>query len=322
MADVREVLVSLGCGCRCGHPVIKSNSAAQWRVDVSAARAATDDWYMSTGQDAYRAARRKAIDEVRLVLRATDDLSRIEPAILREIPSVLATLRMSTAPPVARERLAALSRTGRPLMMSLEQDRLPARVSATELDAQLTRVCRVLEKLLDHDLFPWLDQHRPAEEAEREVAALVVADRRCESIGEPILRQAERQRQAQALTSWLAEHGYTEHIGPLADLPPGSYCTRPVMVDGVTTLREGPADAIVRPAGSRPSRPVMIKAVPRSATGTGSAHLETLRLGPVGDVRVLLLIGVADDAFLRRASSAGLEWVWEHRLDDLVRVGL
>jgi hypothetical protein len=185
-------------------------------------------------------------------------------------------------------------------------------------------VCAVLSQLLDRELFGWLDQGRPAATTERRFAATLVADRRCEAIGEQILRQAERQRQAGALMRWLDKAGYQDHPGPPTELPRGGYLVGPVGVEGINVLGERLVNAVIRPAsGAGNGRLVVVKAVPRtaasSASGTTSAHAAQLRTNRVVTV---LLIGVADRKFLHQVASAGLDWVWEHRLDDLSLVGL
>lgn len=302
--------------------MINADRLGLWRVDASAARTSADDWYVESGRMAYQAARRAMIDQVREVLALTDDLRRIEPAMLRRTPSALATLRMSTAPPIARERLAGLSRTERPLLTALEQDRLPARVSPSELEAQLARVCAVIGRLLDHDLFGWLDQERSVDESERAFAAMVVADRRCEAVGEQVLRQAERQRQAHGLTEWLAAHGYREHAGRMSELPTGAYLAGPRAGDGSAPSSERGVDTVVRPRAGAATRAVVVRALPRPAPGSLTRASAEAALLAVDDVTVVLLIGVADPRFLRQCAAAGQDWVWEHRLDDLSLTGL
>jgi hypothetical protein len=306
--------------------MINAHKGQRWIVDLSAARDATDEWYMRSGRLAYETARRATVDEVTEVLRATDDLRRIEPDLLRQSPAALTTLRMSTAPPVARDRLAGLSRTERPLLTALEQDRLPSRLSASELDAQLSRVCAVLAQMLDRDLFDWLEQDRPAEDPERTFAATLIADRRCESVGESILRQAERERQARALARWLDARGYTEHVGSVSDLQAGGYRLGPVGLDAASTLGERTVDAVIRPRDPRGhTHQIVLRSVPRAvgSVGFSPVGLSAAATGARSDeTTVLLLVGVADQRFLRQGAAAGLDWIWEHRLDDLALVGL
>ena len=58
---------------------------------------------------AFRASREKATGDAEATLEATDRLTNIEPAVIRESPGMLSTLRMSTCPPFAADRLIGLA---------------------------------------------------------------------------------------------------------------------------------------------------------------------------------------------------------------------
>lgn len=76
----------------------------------------------------------------------------------------------------------------------MEKDKLPKRINATELDRQLGRICEIISEVLDRDIFAWLDEGRDASDREREQASMIVADRLCGSMADPIIRNAHEKR--------------------------------------------------------------------------------------------------------------------------------
>jgi len=85
------------------------------------------------------------------------DLRNLNAATLKTNPGALPTLRMCTAPPLAVDRLIGLADVSRNLVGRMEKSKLPTKIQAAALDAELTKLCRILSRLLDRDIFPWLD---------------------------------------------------------------------------------------------------------------------------------------------------------------------
>ena len=77
----------------------------------------------------------------------------------------------------------------------MELGKLSGRMAAEVLDDNLNKVCYVLSKLLDHDIFPWLDAAKDPTDHERDRASTIVADRLCSAVANPIVRNAQEQRQ-------------------------------------------------------------------------------------------------------------------------------
>ncbi|MEK7731567.1 MAG: XamI family restriction endonuclease, partial [Planctomycetota bacterium] len=72
-------------------------------------------------------------------------------------PSALSTLRMCTAPPLAVDRLIGLADASKNLVGRMEDGKLPTKLMDQSLDVELSKLCRILTKLLDRDIFQWLD---------------------------------------------------------------------------------------------------------------------------------------------------------------------
>ena len=266
----------------------------------------------------------------------TRDFANLEPSLLKATPNVVRTLRMATAPPLAVDRLVGLSYTKQSLVKTLEQGELPKRMKANDLQDQLERISAILSELLDVDIFPWLTEDRPATEVERSRAASIVADRLCGAIANPIIRNAQEQRQLAVIGSYLEDLGYREQPHPtnasLTDMEPGTFAFRMnIEVEGGSGIVNIPTDVVIQPLEpAADGLPVLIEA--KSAgdfTNTNKRRKEeatTVRqlTNTYGDgVRfVLFLCGYFNSGYLGYEAAEGIDWVWEHRVEDLVELGL
>ncbi len=114
---------------------------------------------------------------------------------------------MCTAPPLAVDRSIGLAGANKSLIGSMEEGKLAKRMKADLLEENLTKVCRVLTKLLDRGIFPWLDARHDPTDHERDRASTIVADRLCSAVANPIVRNAQEQRQLALVGDWLDQRG-------------------------------------------------------------------------------------------------------------------
>jgi hypothetical protein len=84
---------------------VNSNKPELWKEDVAASVDLYNNWFLAAAPSAFRESRAKSSEKVRLAFTQTEDLASIAPSILERNPAVLSILRMSTAPPIARDRL-------------------------------------------------------------------------------------------------------------------------------------------------------------------------------------------------------------------------
>ena len=165
---------------------------------------------------------------------------------------------------------------------------------------------------------------------------MIVADRRCGASSDPIIRNAQERRQLAAIKAWLESRGYTYAGTGLAfdQLAPATFSFRlnvPVKLeDGIKQINI-PIDAVVMPKKSRAgSLPLLIEA--KSAgdfTNTNKRRKEEaikisqLRRAYGPRVQfILFLCGYFDSGYLGYEAAEGIDWVWEHRIDDLKKFGL
>jgi type II restriction enzyme len=314
---------------------INADKPHLWKADIAASVDQFNDWFMRFAPEAFRSTRVRTTERVKADLLATRDLRELDVATLRANPSALPTLRMCTAPPLAVDRLVGLAGASKSLISSMEDERLPARMNAELIEANLQRVCGVLTKLLDRDIFPWLGGTQGPTAHQRERASTIVADRLCSAVANPIVRNAQEKRQLELIGQWLGKLGYRHEQPapgrPLAEMPAGTFAFRVNVVAEKPRKVNIPIDAVIQPRNTRKAGlPVLIEA--KSAgdfTNTNKRRKEEatkihqLKATYGNEIRyVLFLCGYFGPSYLGYEAAEGIDWVWEHRIDDFRKLGL
>ena len=314
---------------------INADKPHLWKADIAASVDQFNQWFMQFAPQAFRSTRVKATEHVKAALLATRDLRSIDAATLKANPSSLPTLRMCTAPPLAVDRLIGLADASKNLVGRMEAGKLPTKLKDQDLDMELSKLCRILVKLLDRDIFPWLDAAKAPTDHERDRAATIVADRLCSAVANPIVRNAQEQRQLALLGDWLDKRGYRRQphpVGtPLAAMQAGTYSFRMNLAVGKAVKVNIPIDVVIQPQKLRKDRlPILIEA--KSAgdfTNTNKRRKEeAMKIHQLqathgeGVQFVLFLCGYFGSDYLGYEAAEGIDWVWEHRIDDLTKLGL
>ena len=236
-----------------------------WKADIAASVDQFNQWFMRFAPSAFRSTRVETTAHVKSALLATRDLRSIDAATLINNPGALATLRMCTAPPLAVDRLIGLADANKNLVGRMEDGKLPARMSTAELNAELSKLCRIISKMLDRDIFPWLDALNEPSGQERERASTIVADRLCSAVANPIIRNAQEQRHLKLVGDWLDARGYKKqsHPGanPLTEMEAATYTFRMNVTVGKTLKVNIPVDVAIQPKQPRRDRlPILLEA--------------------------------------------------------------
>jgi hypothetical protein len=189
--------------------------------------------------------------------------------------------------------------------------------------------------LIDHDIFPWLNAGKEPTDHERDRASTIVADRLCSAVANPIVRNAQEQRQLALLGDWLDKRGYRKQSHPsgkpLAEMEPGTYSFRMNLAVGKSVKVNIPVDVVIQPRKPRKGRlPILVEA--KSAgdfTNTNKRRKEEatkihqLQASYSKDVcLILFLCGYFGSDYLGYEAAEGIDWVWEHRIDDMAKLGL
>ncbi|CAG0942800.1 hypothetical protein ANRL1_01079 [Anaerolineae bacterium] len=175
---------------------VNADKVHLWKTDVAQSVDFYNAWFMRFAPKTYRSTRVTTTLQVKAALEQTANLTNISPQVLRSAPAILPILRMVTAPPLARDRLIGLAGISPNLVKSMEIDqRLPPQLNATTVEADLQKIGEIIKRLTDQDLFPWLASKQKPTAVEVERAATIVADRLCGAMADPIIRNAQEQRQ-------------------------------------------------------------------------------------------------------------------------------
>jgi hypothetical protein len=307
----------------------------RWKADTQRSVDNYNRWFLEYAPIAYRETRTRTTLYVEDILLRTDNLRRLTGDLLFQHPDALEMLRMSTAPPIARDRLAGLAQVSKRLIENMERHgRISANLTEIAVREQLERIATVIIQLIDRDIFTWFNGiGEPAVEDVRRVST-VVADRLSGVLTDTLIRNAQEEHQLQLITWWLEARGYTpSEVRSPWQMQPGTFAHRVK----VAAMQEGnivvniPIDTVIMPfSASVGELPVLVEA--KSAgdfTNTNkrrkeeATRMRQLRHAFGEQVRFILLLGgYFDSGYLGYEAAEGIDWVWEHRMDDLVEFGL
>lgn len=318
---------------------INADKPHLWKPDTRASVDQFNQWFMKFAPRAYRDTRKKTIESVEQGLTLTKDLLTITPDVLKANPGILPTLRMSTCPPLARDRLIGLADSTKNLVGCLEEGVLPVQMAPEDLDAHLKKLTGIVSQMLDVDIFPWLQEKRRPSEEERYRSSTIVADRLCGAVAEPIVRNAQEKRQLAIIQKYLEDRGYKLKAHPavtaLNQMEPSTFSFRlNVLVKPSTAEAKSikiPIDAVIQPKKAKlPHLPILIEA--KSAGDFTNVNKrrkeEATKINQLkatygkGVVFVLFLCGYFDAAYLGYEAAEGIDWIWEHRTEDLDQLGI
>ena len=318
---------------------VNNNKPRQWKADIARSVDMYNDWFMEFAPVAFRDTRVQTTRDVEAALQATAHLTNINPEIFRNNPDILPTLRMSTCPPLAVDRLIGLAGVPAGMVKRMENEKqLPVRMAATDVDRELVKIGSIIEKMADPDIFVWLEPGKAPTKTELRRAATIVADRLCGSVANPIIRNAQEKRQLAAIKAWLEARGYTQLLPGNGDrfdaMPPGTFSFRmnvPVKLENMVKGVNIPIDAVIMPRGAKAKQlPLFFEA--KSAgdfTNTNKRRKEEAvkmtQLRNTFGKKVqfnLFLCGYFDTGYLGYEAAEGIDWVWEHRIDDLALFGI
>ena len=310
-----------------------------WKPDIALSVDFYNNWFMQFAPKAYRDTRIATTQQVESALAETANLTNITSALLRQHPEVLPILRMAAAPPIARDRLIGLAGVSPNLVKNMEEkQRIPPRADIATLDAELTKISQIIARLLDKDIFPWLESGQQPMETEVQRAATIVADRLCGAISDPIVRNAQERRQLAMIKQWLEQRDYSYVRGgaglSFETMQPGTFSFRlniPVLLQSGSKQINIPIDVAIAPINSSLGEfPLLIEAKsagdytnPNKRRKEEAIKMTQLRSSYGNNVRfILFLCGYFDSGYLGYEAAEGIDWVWEHRIEDLGLFGI
>lgn len=217
------------------------------------------------------------------------------------------------------------------------EKKLPTRLKGAVLDAELRKIGKIIKRMADPDIFVWFKRSAPPAKEEIHRAATIVADRLCGSVANPIIRNAQEKRQLASIKAWLKARQYKQiQSGEgirFKDMLLGTFGFRmnvPVTLEGGKRVNI-PVDTVIMPKKAKTGDfPIFFEA--KSAGDFTNVNKrrkeEAVKMSRLRDtygkkVRFnLFLCGYFDSGYLGYEAAESIDWVWEHRIDDLEKFGL
>jgi len=207
-----------------------------------------------------------------------------------------------------------------------------------EVDAGLRKISRLIMHMTDRDIFPWLDTGKTPSDEEVHRASTIVADRLCGAQSDPIIRNAQEKRQLGSIRQWLEQRGYSS-VGSgrgldFKEMERGTFIFHhniPVRLASERKQVRIPVDAVIMPKLAETGEmPLLVEAKsagdftnPNKRRKEEAMKITQLRKTYGGGVRyILFLCGYFDSGYLGYEAAEGIDWVWEHRIDDLAEFGV
>ena len=311
-----------------------------WKCDIIQSVDLYNSWFMEFAPSAFRETRVFTAKRVELALIDTNYLQDISVDLLKNHPEVLPILRMSTCPPIARDRLVGLAGVTKSLVENMENisnPRVSPRMAEDRLLKELTKIANTINRMADPDIFVWLYEGRAPTDEEVQRCATIIADRLCGAVADPIIRNAQEKRQLTAITKFLSDRGYIEaSLGTkYSEMIPGTFSFHTDVPVYVAERSEDtvniPVDVVILSKSAKNGEfPLLIEA--KSAgdfTNVNkrrkeeAAKMRQLKNTYGEEVSYsLFLCGYFDSGYLGYEAAEGIDWIWEHRISDLEKLGI
>ena len=316
---------------------INRDKVDSWKIDIADSVDFYNRWFLAFAPKTFKTARKQATSDVANTFKLANDCRSLNEDMLLLVPQTLPILRQMTCPPLARDRLAGLAKISPAAVKRFESGAQASGWPMRNGKAIAQAITRVINQLIDTDLLPWLDRIPTGPTSEqRDRAALVIADRLCGALADPIIRNSQEKRQLSAIEKFLKGKGYRK-VTPKSHLEmhPAEFAfhlnIKVALEDGGSPMVNIPVDVAILPKRSHQGDiPIIIEA--KSAGDFANVNkrrkeeaqkITQLRRTYGDEVRFLLfLCGYFDSGYLGYEAAEGIDWIWEHRISDMEKLGL
>lgn len=315
---------------------INKKNVDQWKTDVQKSVLYYNEWFLKYAPSTYIKSRQEATAKVETIFQKTDCLNMLSVNMLKEVPDAITILRMATTPPLARDRLVGLADIPRDFIKKLEEGTLPSKLSESQANLILGKIIAIVNKILDKDIMPWLEKKATPDEIDRLLAMQIIGDRVCGSLADPLIRNEQERRQLSGIKKFLIKRGYrfveSKDIKDFKSMEERTFAFHlNVPVKNASQQIKMPIDVVVkRKNSSKKKLPLLIEC--KSAgdfTNTNkrrkeeATKIEQLKNTYGNEVEfILYLCGYFDTGYLGYEAAEGIDWVWEHRIEDLLKAGV
>lgn len=294
-----------------------------WIPDIETSVEQYNEWYRAEAPVLYAAAFKQASEAAAAAFEITNAFADFDVALLRTHPRILTVARQAVAPPMARDRMVTLSRVDKNLVKRMEEGGFPRRVE--DLSGQLARIVETVTRTLDPQLFDFVRAGREPTHVDLAGALAVVSDRLARALADPAIRNRQEHRQKDLMSAFLQDLGFQRTAAASWSMSPETFVMGRNMPVKKETGKELalPVDCVICPRSSRPLLALEMKSagdftnVNKRRKEEATKH-EDLKRTYGKDVTMLLqLFGYFDVGYLSYEAGAGIDWAWDHRLDDL-----
>lgn len=315
--------------------MINADKVLQWKTDVAESVDLYNTWFINFAPKAYKETRLKTTDTVIQSLAKLNYLIDITPETLYSCPEAISILRMCTVPPLARDRLTGLSKLNRSFLQITEDTgKFPSKMKRENVLENLSGISKIFATLIDDDIFPWVELNQQPTEKQLYRASSIVADRVCGAVANPIIKNAQEQRQLALIEKYLLDKGYkklNDRNTSIETMKLGTFSFRFNIKANIGTESGAdkvkiPVDVVIKSKKLRQKdAPIFIEC--KSAgdfTNTNKRRKEEatkmrqLKNTYGADCKMyLFLCGYFDTGYLGYEAAEGLDWIWEHRISDM-----
>lgn len=317
-------------------PQINRNNPDIWKEDTRKSVEQYNQWFLDFAPETYIRERKTATANVHRTIIDTEYFNITADTLLKH-PEAITILRMATTPPLARDRLIGLAGIRKAFIKSLEAGTLPKRMAANDVTRELGKIVFVINKLLDVELLPWLEDKTSPNNKDVKIAEAIIADRLCGTLSDPIIRNEQEKRQLNVIAEFLSSLGYkfvsANDIPDFRNMEKGTFTYHLNITANLQTRKAVniPIDvAIMRKSDCYGNLPLLIEC--KSAgdfTNTNKRRkeeaqkIEQLKATYGQDIDfILFLCGYFDSGYLGYEAAEGIDWIWEHRIDDILKIGV
>lgn len=316
---------------------INNRNIDQWKEDVQKSVLFYNNWFLNFAPSTYINARQEAVRRVESAFQKTSCFNMLSTEMLKTAPETITILRMATTPPLARDRLVGLADVPRAFVNTLEEGKLPTKMAEGQIEVFLSRIVAVVKSLCDTGIMPWLDTKAIPCEMDRLLATYVIGDRVCGSMADPIIRNEQEHRQLNSINDYLTKRGYrfveSRNITDFKEMEAGTFTYHlnvPVRMNRTQSVNMPIDVVIMRKDSKKDALPMLIEC--KSAgdfTNTNkrrkeeAVKIEQLKnTYGMGIEFVLFLCGYFDSGYLGYEAAEGIDWIWEHRIEDFEKAGI
>lgn len=318
---------------------INNTNRQSWKSDTMKSVSLFNEWFFNFAPKVFNETRVKTSADVIEAFKEINYLRNLNGVFLLRHPECIEVLRMCTCPPIARDRLAGLSGVSRIFVTSVERnpDVFSMKPHDIKVLTAFEKITRTILKIIDRELFPWLEEKREPTDEEAKHAMLVVSDRLCSSQSDSIIRNAQEARQLKIIKDFLESRGYMNFTGKAKydSMQPGTFVFRSNVPGRLADNQEKevniPIDVLIlRKTDKAGSLPLLVEcksagdfANVNKRRKEEAAKVQQLKLAHGEDISFLLfLCGYFDSTYLGYESAEGIDWIWEHRIEDFEKCGI